>query len=186
MTIAFGHGLSVSPIQLATAAAATINGGILYPATLIKRPTDDTPLGQRVISPQTSDQMRRLMRLVVTEGTASAAQAPGYVVGGKTGTAEKITGHGYNQKARLSSFVGAFPMQDPRYIVMAVVDEPKGTKKTYGYATGGWVAAPVVGRIIKQMGPLYGIRPVDENRPEIRQAVDIQTQPARGSTLASY
>jgi cell division protein FtsI (penicillin-binding protein 3) len=77
-------------------------------------------------------------------------------------------------------------MQDPRYIVLAVVDEPKGTKKTYGYATGGWVAAPVVGRIIKQMGPLYGIRPVDENQPEIRQAVDIQTQPARGSTLAAY
>jgi cell division protein FtsI (penicillin-binding protein 3) len=186
MTIAFGHGLSVSPVQLATAAAATINGGILHPATLIRRPDGEAPPGQRVISPQTSDQIRRLMRLVVTEGTASAAQAPGYVVGGKTGTAEKITGHGYNRKARLSSLIGAFPMQDPRYIVLAVVDEPKGTKKTYGYATGGWVAAPVVGRIIKQMGPLYGIRPVDENQPEIRQAVDIQTQPARGSTLASY
>jgi len=185
MTIAFGHGLSVSPAQMATAAAATLNGGILPPATVLRRPAGEPVPGERVLSPQTSDQIRRLMRLVVTQGTATMAAAPGYVVGGKTGTAEKTAGHGYIKKALLSSFVGAFPINDPRYLVIAMVDEPKGTKRTYGYATGGWVAAPMVGRVIKQMGPLLGISPVDESRPEIRNATEINLNP-RGSSLASY
>ncbi len=125
------------------------------------------------------------MRLVVTEGTASSAQAPGYLVGGKTGTAEKITGRGYSQKARLSSFVGAFPINDPRYVVIAVIDEPKGNARTHGYATGGWVAAPTVGRVVRQMGPLLGLAPVDEARPDIRQALEITASPRIGS-LASH
>ncbi|UEM19496.1 penicillin-binding protein 2 [Skermanella mucosa] len=185
MTIAFGHGLSVSPIQMASATAATVNGGLLHPPTLLKRDPGDPVPAERVISPQTSDQIRRLMRLVVTQGTATGAAAPGYVVGGKTGTAEKTSGRGYAKKALLSSFIGAFPIQDPRYLVMAMVDEPKGNKRTYGYATGGWVAAPLAGRIIQQMGPLMGIAPIDENRPDIRTATEIHLNP-RGSTLASY
>lgn len=186
ITISFGHGLSVSPIQLATAAAAVINGGILRPTTLLKRDPEDVPQGHRVISPETSALMRRMFRLVVTEGSASGAKAPGYLVGGKTGTAEKITAHGgYNRKARLSSFVGAFPMNDPHYLVLVMVDEPKGTAKTYGYATGGWVAAPTVGRIVKQMGPMLGIMPVDEDRPDIRLMLDLNPNPG-SSTLASY
>ena len=185
MTIAFGHGLSVSPVQMAAASAAAMNGGILHPATLLKRAPDAEIPGTRVISPQTSDQIRRLMRLVVTQGTATGAAAPGYVVGGKTGTAEKTSGHGYAKKALLSSFVGGFPINDPRYLVLAMIDEPKGNKRTFGYATGGWVAAPLAGRIIKQVGPLMGINPVDENLPEIRNATEIHLNP-RGSTLASY
>ena len=185
MTIAFGHGLSVSPIQMASASAAAMNGGILHPATLLKRAPDAEIPGVRVISPQTSDQIRRLMRLVVTQGTATGAAAPGYVVGGKTGTAEKTSGHGYAKKALLSSFVGGFPINDPRYLVLAMIDEPKGNKRTFGYATGGWVAAPLAGRIIRQVGPLMGINPIDENLPEIRNATEIHLNP-RGSTLASY
>lgn len=185
MTIAFGHGIAVSPIQLASAVAATINGGILHPPTLLRRDSGAEVPGQRVISPQTSDQMRRLMRLVVTDGTAKGADAPGFLVGGKTGTAEKPQGRRYSRKAQLSSFVGAFPMTDPKYLVIAMLDEPKGTKATFGFATGGWTAAPVVGRVIRQMGPLVGLQPVDESRPEIRHALDIELQP-RGSTLASY
>jgi cell division protein FtsI (penicillin-binding protein 3) len=186
MTISFGHGLSVSPLQLATAAAAVVNGGTLRPATLLKRDPRDAMPGHRAISPETSALMRRMLRVVVTDGGASGANAPGYVVGGKTGTAEKITaGGGYNRKSRISSFVGAFPMHDPRYLVLVMVDEPKGTARTYGYATGGWVAAPAVGRIVKQMGPMLGIMPVDENRPDIRQMLDINASP-RGGTLASY
>ena len=185
MTISFGHGLSVSPIQMASATAAAVNGGLLHPPTLIKRNPGDPIPAERVISPQTSDQIRRLMRLVVTQGTATGAAAPGYVVGGKTGTAEKTSGRGYAKKALLSSFIGAFPIQDPRYLVMAMIDEPKGNKRTYGYATGGWVAAPLAGRIIQQMGPLMGISPIDENRPDIRTATEIHLNP-RGSTLASY
>ena len=129
--------------------------------------------------------MRRMFRAVVTDGGASGADAPGYLVGGKTGTAEKITAGGYNKKSRIASFVGAFPINDPRYLVLAMIDEPKGIARTYGYATGGWVAAPTVGRIVKQMGPLLGIMPIDENRPDIRQALDINASP-RGGTLASY
>ncbi|KJB95077.1 peptidoglycan glycosyltransferase [Skermanella aerolata KACC 11604] len=185
MTIAFGHGLSVSPVQMASAAGAAMNGGILHPATLLKRAPDAEIPGVRVISPQTSDQIRRLMRLVVTQGTATGAAAPGYVVGGKTGTAEKTSGHGYAKKALLSSFVGGFPINDPRYLVLAMIDEPKGNKRTFGYATGGWVAAPLAGRIIRQVGPLMGINPIDENLPEIRNATEIHLNP-RGSTLASY
>ena len=185
MTIAFGHGLSVSPVQMASAAGAAMNGGILHPATLLKRAPDAEIPGTRVISPQTSDQIRRLMRLVVTQGTATGAAAPGYVVGGKTGTAEKTSGHGYAKKALLSSFIGGFPINDPRYLVLAMIDEPKGNKRTFGYATGGWVAAPLAGRIIRQVGPLMGISPIDENLPEIRNATEIHLNP-RGSTLASY
>jgi cell division protein FtsI (penicillin-binding protein 3) len=189
MTISFGHGLSVSPLQLVAAAGAIINGGVLRQPTLLRRDPGEPVLGERVVSPQTSSMMRRMLRLVVTDGSAGSAAVPGYVVGGKTGTAEKITGRSYNQKSRISSFLGAFPMHDPKYLVMVMVDEPKGTARTHGFATGGWVAAPAAGRIIAQLGPMLGIEPVDENRPDIRQAVDLFATPATtpgGSTLASY
>ncbi|WP_448191175.1 peptidoglycan D,D-transpeptidase FtsI family protein [Azospirillum sp. sgz301742] len=188
MTISFGHGISVSPMHTVTAAASVINGGILHPPTLLKRDPNAEIPGERVVSAQTSDIMRRLFRLVVTEGTAKGAAAPGYVVGGKTGTADKQKGRHYVKNARMSSFVGAFPMNDPKYIVYVLVDEPKATAKTYGFATGGWVAAPTVGRIVKQIGPLLGVQPQDENSPDIHNAVDINlngTIPARGSTVAS-
>ncbi|WP_431855476.1 peptidoglycan D,D-transpeptidase FtsI family protein [Azospirillum sp.] len=188
MTISFGHGISVSPMHTVAAAASVINGGIMHPPTLLKRDPNAEVPGERVVSPQTSDVMRRLFRLVVTEGTAKGAAAPGYVVGGKTGTADKQKGRHYVKNARMSSFLGAFPMHDPRYIVYVLIDEPKATAKTYGFATGGWVAAPTAGRIVRQIGPLLGVQPVDENSPDIRAAVDINingTIPARGSTVAS-
>ncbi len=187
MTISFGHGISVSPMHTVAAAAATINGGIMHPPTLLRRdPAEEIP-GERVISPQTSETMRRLLRLVVTEGTAKSADAPGYIVGGKTGTADKQKGRSYSQNARLSSFVGAFPMHDPQYMVFVMVDEPKATAKTFGYATGGWVAAPAAGRIIRQIGPLLGVQPVDPNAPEIINATALNPPgtTTRGSTVAS-
>jgi len=113
------------------------------------------------------------------------AAAPGYVVGGKTGTAEKIAGKGYAKKALLSSFVGAFPINDPRYLVLVMIDEPHGTKKTFGYATGGWVAAPAVGRIVTRAAPLLGVKPIDENAPEIRQALRIDQPGLQVRKLAS-
>ncbi|HEY8192010.1 MAG TPA: penicillin-binding transpeptidase domain-containing protein, partial [Alphaproteobacteria bacterium] len=97
--------------------------------------------------------------LVVSNGTATAANVPGFQVGGKTGTAEKTGGRGYDDNRRLSSFIGIFPMDAPRYAVMVMVDEPKGTKASYGYATGGWVAAPAVGKIITAMAPVLGFLP---------------------------
>ncbi len=175
MTIAFGHGMSVSPIQLATGVAAIINGGVLHKPTLLKNADGTQPAGVRVISPETSDTMRRLMRLQVVEGTGKNANVTGYLVGGKTGTAEKVVHGSYGKKALLSSFVGVFPMTDPKYLVLAMVDEPKPNAHSYGFATGGWVSAPPVGRVISQIGPLLGLDPMDETTPEVTEAMALET-----------
>jgi cell division protein FtsI (penicillin-binding protein 3) len=163
MTIAFGHGMSVSPLHLATGVAAMVDGGVLRQPTLMKRDPADLPAGQQVVSAHTSEQIRGLMRLVVDAGTGKMADVPGYMVGGKTGTAEKQEGRGYAKSALLASFVGAFPMSDPRYVILVMVDEPKPNAHSHGYATGGWVAAPAVARIVQRMAPLVGMPPVDES-----------------------
>jgi cell division protein FtsI (penicillin-binding protein 3) len=185
MTIAYGHGLAVSPVQIARAVGAVVNGGLLRPATLLRGEPDRPAPGQRVIAEETSRDMSWLMRLVVQSGTGRKANAPGYLVGGKTGTADKLIGRRYSRNARMASFVGAFPMDRPRYVVFVMVDEPKGTKSTYGYATGGWVAAPAVRHVIERMGPLVGLRP----RPEAEEAgVDQLLIPAKaeGFVLAAH
>ena len=110
-----------------------------------------------MVSADTVRKMRALMRLVVTEGTGTNAEVRGYRVGGKTGTAEMSVGGGYDTSRLISSFVGAFPIDDPRYVVLAVVEEPKPNARSYGYATGGWVAAPAVGRVIAAMGAILGL-----------------------------
>lgn len=178
LTIAFGHGMAVSPVQLAQSVAALVNGGRFHPATLRKL---DGANGADpvVISPQTSDSIRQMMRLVVTRGTGSLADTPGYRVGGKTGSAEKAAGHGYSKKKLLASFIGAFPIQDPRYVVLVMIDEPVGNASTHGYATGGWVAAPAVGRIVERIGPLAGIAPVPDDAPEIGAPLEARLPPAR-------
>jgi len=173
MTIGYGHGIAVSPLQLVAGVAAMVNGGLVYRTTLIRSDAAPAP-GKRIISKRTSDEMRRLMRLVVEKGTGKNAAAPGYVVGGKTGTADKSGRGGYRGEALISSFVAAFPMQAPRYVVLAVLDEPRGNKLTAGFATGGWVAAPVVRRVIERAAPLLGVLPVDESAPAIRQALGIR------------
>jgi cell division protein FtsI (penicillin-binding protein 3) len=162
MTISYGHGIAVSPLHVVSAVAAMVNDGIMRPATLLKREPHEVATGDRVISAETSAVMRELMRLVVTKGTASFANVPGYLVGGKTGTAEKVGGRGYNKNSRLASFVGAFPINDPRYVVLVMIDEPKPNASSYGYATGGWVAAPAAGQVIQRMALLLGIGPLDE------------------------
>lgn len=172
MTIAFGHGISVSPLQLATGIAAVVNGGYLVQPTLVKREPDAPIPAERVISQKTSQQIRQLMRLVVEEGTGKQADADGYLVGGKTGTAEKAGAGGYKKKALLSSFVSAFPIHDPRYVVITMIDEPKGTKETHGYATAGWTAAPVASRVITRIAPVLGVAPVKET-PDIRAIIAI-------------
>ena len=177
MTISFGHGIAVSPLHLASAVAATVNGGILRPATLVggERSSVD---GVQVFSAETSDRMRRLLRLVVETGTGRNANAEGYLVGGKTGTAEKQVNGAYKRNALISSFVGVYPVTAPRFVVFAMLDEPKGIKESYGYATGGWTAAPVVKGVVARMAPLYGIAPLDESAPDIRHAININAQPA--------
>ena len=184
MTIAFGHGISVPPINFATAAAALVNGGILRQATLVKQPAGDTPRGQQVISPKTSEQMRRLMRLVVEHGTGTMAAAPGYVVGGKTGTADKISGKHYAERKLLSSFVGVFPINDPKYLILTMIDEPRPNKQSHGYATAGWTVAPTTSRIIQRIAPLLGVQPVDESSPEVQRALMVES--LQGKRIEAY
>ncbi len=190
ITISYGHGLAVSPVQVVQAVGSVVNGGILRQATLLKPLKGEQPKGKQVLKARTSQSMRKLLRLVVTGGTGRQGDAEGYLVGGKTGTAEKTGGRGYREKALVSSFVGAFPINAPRYVVLAVVDEPHGNKQTMGYATGGWVAAPVVSRFISRAGPLLGMAPVDEDSDEVRRALEIKIPTAargkRGRTLASF
>ena len=171
MTIGFGHGISETPLQIASGASALVNGGVLRQATLLKIPPGDAPQGRQVISPETSDHMRKLLRLVVQYGTGEMVDAPGYVVGGKTGTADKVVGARYADRKLLSSFLGVFPMTAPKYLVLAMVDEPHGTKASHGYATAGWTAAPAVGRTIVRIAPLLGVQPVDKSSPAVAQAL---------------
>ncbi len=171
MTIAFGHGISVTPLHLATGSAAMVNGGTLFQPSLIKR-TAASDQGRRVIQAKTSISLRQLLRLNAVEGTGRNANVPGYEVGGKTGTAEKPSRGGYRQKALISSFVGMFPMNDPKFVILVSLDEPKGLPETGGYATAGWVAAPSVKYIIEGIVSLYGILPDDlkEGLPPIEIA----------------
>jgi cell division protein FtsI (penicillin-binding protein 3) len=172
MTIAYGHGIAVSPLHLASAVAATVNGGILRPATLIRDRTPATG-GVQVFAAETSDKMRRLLRLVVEKGTGKNAEAPGYLVGGKTGTAEKQVNGSYKRNSLISSFVGVFPANMPRFVVYVMLDEPKRIKESHGFATGGWTAAPVVGSVIARVAPLLAIAPFHEEAPEIVRALNV-------------
>ena len=184
MTIAFGHGISVTPLSFATAAAALVNGGILRQATLLKFPAGYEPRGQRVISAKTSEQMRKLMRLVVEHGTGTMAAAPGYVVGGKTGTADKVSGRHYAERKLLSSFVGVFPINDPKYLILTMVDEPHPNKQSHGYATAGWTVAPATSRIIERIAPLLGVQPLDESSPEVQRALMVES--LQGKRIEAY
>jgi cell division protein FtsI (penicillin-binding protein 3) len=188
MTIGFGHGIAISALHLAAGAAATINGGLYNPPTFVLRSqsaSETSPVGRRVFSEATSMQMRKLMRLVVEKGTGRKAAAPGYLVGGKTGTAETLSAGTYNSDALLSSFIGAFPINDPRYVVLVMLDNPKGNTKTRDFATGGWTAAPVVSRVVQRMAPFVAIAPIDEEAPKIRRELAIDISPKR-PRLASY
>ncbi len=184
MTVAFGHGISVTPVGFATAAAALVNGGVLHQATLLKLPPGYAPQGRQVISAKTSERMRKLLRLVVEYGTGKMAAAPGYVVGGKTGTADKVQGKHYAERKLLSSFLGVFPMNDPKYLILTMVDEPHPNKQSHGYATAGWTVAPATSRIVKRIAPLLGVQPVDENAPEIQRALTVES--LQGKRIEAY
>lgn len=183
MTIAFGHGIAVSPLQLASAVATLVNGGYAVPATLMRREAASVVSGEQVVGRATSDMMRALLRLVVTGGTGRQAESPGYQVGGKTGTAEKASARGYRRSALISSFVGVFPINEPRYLVMALLDEPKGNKSTHGFAGGGWTAAPVVGRVIARIGPILGVAPVNAGDAEPGPLVEVAGAEANLATF---
>jgi cell division protein FtsI (penicillin-binding protein 3) len=159
-TIAFGHGLSVAPLQAAMGVAAIMNGGILIPPTFLKRtPAQAALLGKRVIKPETSAMMRYLMRLNVEKGTARKADVPGYYIGGKTGTADKVVNGRYSKSKVLTDFMAILPADHPRYLLLIMLDEPKATPQTHGFTTSGWNAVPVGGRVVARIAPLLGIEP---------------------------
>ncbi len=159
MTASYGHGLAMTPLHLAQAYAAMVNGGIWRPATLLRvEPGAEVP-GRRVFKASTSARMRQLLRLIVDLGTGRKANAAGYRVGGKTGSAEKPGSGGYQKTNIIATFAAAFPMDHPRYVVIAMLDTPQGTSATSGQRTAAWNAAPMVGRLVPRIGPLLGIMP---------------------------
>lgn len=179
LTVAFGHGISVSPLHVVKGTAAIANGGIVYRPTIVALEPDAKPEGTRVMQQSTSDLMRKLMRLIVTDGFGKQAEVAGYYPGGKTGTAEKVGNRTYKKHANVSAFMSVFPMHAPRYAVYMMLDEPKGNKSTYGYATAGWVSAPAAGKVIARIGPMLGMLPEIQNMPAINQSLAIPLQPAR-------
>mgnify|MGYP001231039558 CR=1 FL=1 len=175
-TIAFGHGLSVAPLQAVMAVNSMVNGGYLIPPTFLKRsPEEAQAVAKRVLKPETSDKMRYLMRLNAEKGTAGKAEVPGYLVGGKTGTAEKVVNGRYAKNKLLTSFTAVFPMDKPRYLVLVMLDEPKPTAETHGFATSGWNAAPTAGKIVERIAPMLNVAP-RQNLPTAEQLLRLPTQ----------
>jgi cell division protein FtsI (penicillin-binding protein 3) len=172
MTVGFGHAVAVTPLHLATGYATLFNGGIYRPATLLKVGRNHPPgPGHRVFTEDTSYKMRALLRLVVTEGTGRKADAPGYRIGGKTGTAEKLVGGHYVGNKVVTSFAGVFPMDEPRYVVVVMLDEPQPTAETYGFRTAGWNVAPVVSKTVSRIAPMLGVRPDKRREPNMAEVL---------------
>lgn len=165
ITASYGHGMAVTPLHLAQAVATIVGGGErVRPRFIMKDDSVESvskiPTSVRIMTEESAHKMRQLMRLVVKQGTGKKAEVLGYGVGGKTGTAEKIVNGRYDSDIVMSSFVGVFPVHAPQYLIFAMVDEPKGQKESFGYATGGWVAAPIIKDVVAGMAKLYGLPPL--------------------------
>ena len=164
MTVGYGHSLAVSPLHLASGYATLFNGGVYRPPTLLKIGKGHAAgKGHRVFSEQTSYKMRSLLRLVVTDGTGKKADAPGYRVGGKTGSAEKY----HNRSLLVTTFAGVFPMDEPRYAMVMMLDEPKGTAETFGFRTAAWNVGPAFGRAVSRIAPMLGVNPNKNREPDM-------------------
>jgi cell division protein FtsI (penicillin-binding protein 3) len=186
MTVAYGHGSAVTPLHLASAYAALVNGGIWRPATLLKVEPGKQAAGRRVFKAATSARMRQLLRMIVSDGTGRKADAPGYRVGGKTGSAEKPSEGGYNKTSLVSTFAAAFPMDNPRYVVIAMLDEPKGTAETSFQRTAGWTAAPVVRKLVPRVGPMLGVIPDEHRDVDVSELTPLLWKPRAKSDEQSH
>ncbi len=160
-TAAFGHGFAVQPLQGLSVVAGLLNDGNMVPPTFMRRSKEEADvLAKNIVKASTADALRTLFRLNATDGTASKADVIGYRVGGKTGTAEKVINKRYSKNHSLTSFIGAFPMEKPRYAILIMLDEPKALPETYGFATSGWNAVPTASKIIERIAPLLNVKPV--------------------------
>ena len=172
MTVGFGQGIAVAPLQLAMGYATLFDGGVYHPPTILKiGPNHPLSPGRRVFTADTSYRMRSLLRLVVMRGTGRKADAPGYRVGGKTGTAQKVINGRYSQTVNITSFAGVFPMDDPRYVVVVMLDAPHATPETYGFTTAGWNVAPVVSRTVSRIAPMLGVQPDLNREPDMNEVL---------------
>lgn len=173
MTVSYGHGIAVTPLHLATAYAAMVNGGLYRPATLLKLNPADIPRGERVFKASTSARMNQLLRMIVRDGTGRKAEAPGFRVGGKTGSAEKPGAGGYKRSSVVATFAAAFPMDKPRYVVIVMIDEPSGNQASSFQRTAGWTAAPVVARLVPRIGPMLGVIPDDRRDVDVSELMPL-------------
>ncbi|RDV04967.1 peptidoglycan D,D-transpeptidase FtsI family protein [Undibacter mobilis] len=179
VTIAFGHGLSVAPLQAVMGVAATLNGGLLIPPTFLKRSEDEArAMAKQVIKPETSIKMRYLMRLNAEIGSAKTANVDGYYIGGKTGTAEKVVNGRYSKTKLLTDFMAVLPADKPQYLLLIMLDEPQASKETHGYATAGWNAAPTAAKVIARVAPLLDIAPRFD-LPNAEQSILVSNRVAR-------
>ena len=186
MTIGFGHGISVTPLHIVNGVAALANGGTLRTPTILALAEGQDRPGTRVVSERTAEQMRRLMRVAVTDGSARQADSPGYFVGGKTGTAQKVGPRGqYIENSRISSIVAAFPINAPRYALHVLVDEPKPRADVSQYATAGVVAAPTARRVVERIAPILGLVPETDRIAQIQQTIALSLNGQRPRAAAA-
>ncbi len=211
MTVGFGHGVAEPPLAIVRGTAAAANGGVLVKPTLLARETpadgntdaiqqvsamaplgtadiapdgdaEIIPAGPKLLSDHNSLLLRQMLRLVVTKGIGKNADVPGYFVGGKTGTAEKIGPHGgYLKHVNVAAFTGIFPMNTPRYAVYVMLDSPVGNKATHGWTTAGWVAAPAVAKIVSRIGPMLNLFPDTNDAAAVDESLAIPLEPASPS-----
>jgi cell division protein FtsI (penicillin-binding protein 3) len=186
LTAAYGHGIAVTPLHVLRATAAIVNGGIAPQLSFVKNNDGTVQIQNRILSASTAHKMRQLLRLNVTNGSGEKADVAGYMVGGKTGTSEKASSTGgYDRDKLLSSFVGVFPSHAPRYAVLAIIDEPQGNKASFGYATGGWTGAPVVGSVIRDMASILAMSPVTDT-PNLTAGLERYLQQESNITPARF
>ena len=170
MTISYGHGIAITPMHLASSTATLVNDGIKVNPTLLisKKERENT----QVFTKNTSNKIKSIMRLVVKSkhGTAKKAEANGYLVGGKTGTAEKLSKNGgYLKKQNIVAFTSAFPINKPQYVITLMIDNPKGQKSSFGYRTAGWVVAPIIKKIVTRIAPILNVKPQNEKSLDFSQ-----------------
>ena len=181
-TTAFGHGFAVQPLQGAAVVSGLLNGGHLITPTFLRRNQDEAmAMASTVIKESTSETLRYLFRQNALLGSATKADVIGYRVGGKTGTAEKVVNGHYAHDQRRASFIGAFPMDDPKYLVMVMLDDPKAIPGTYGFATAGWNAVPTAANVIERIAPMLGVQPVftDQDMQKLAK-LDAKDKKAKG------
>ncbi len=154
-TISYGYGISTTPLHIISAFSAVVNGGIYHEPSLLYNKRRE---GKRVVSEKTSESMRHLLRAVVVRGTGRRANVEGYQVFGKTGTADKLENGHYNHKKSISTFISGFPESNPQYALLVVVDDPKGSKETFGHTEAGWNAVPITKNIITSVAPQLNVK----------------------------